>query len=97
MSPGSYLVVSAGTSTGTDPELIRCLQAAYAGTAPLTGRTETEITSWLDGLRLVRPGLVDVSAWRPDDLHRLCRPPQSRARFLAGVALKPAGRPPCRP
>ena len=39
MPPGSYLVISAGTSTGTDPELIRRLQDAYGDTAPVTGRT----------------------------------------------------------
>jgi SAM-dependent methyltransferase len=35
--PGSYLVISAGTSTGTDPELISRLQAAHADTTPVTG------------------------------------------------------------
>ena len=34
IAPGSYLVISAGTSTGTDPQLVRSLQAAYADTAP---------------------------------------------------------------
>jgi O-methyltransferase involved in polyketide biosynthesis len=90
MPPGSYLVISAGTSTGTDPELIRCLQAAYAGTAPVTGRTEAQITSWFSGLLLVRPGLVDVRAWRPDDRRHSHWSPPSRARFLAGVAVKPS-------
>jgi O-methyltransferase involved in polyketide biosynthesis len=89
MPPGSYLVISAGTSTGTDPELIRCLQAAYAGTAPVTGRTEAQITSWFNGLLLAWPGLVDVRAWRPDDRRHSHWSPPSRARFLAGVAWKP--------
>jgi S-adenosyl methyltransferase len=87
MAPGSYLVISAGTSTGTDPELLRELQAAYGDTAPVTGRTEEEITAWFDGLLPVRPGVVDVQAWRPDSV---VRPVQSRARILAGVGLKPA-------
>jgi hypothetical protein len=52
MAPGSYLVISAGTSTGTDPELVRCLQAAYGGTAPVTGRTAGEIAAWFDGFSL---------------------------------------------
>jgi O-methyltransferase involved in polyketide biosynthesis len=84
-APGSYLVISAGTSTGTDPELIRLLQDAYGDTAPVTGRTETEIAAWFDGLTLVDPSLVDVWAWRPDTWRR---PATGRARFLAGVGYK---------
>jgi SAM-dependent methyltransferase len=89
MAPGSYLVISAGTSTGTDPELIRLLQEVYGETAPVTGRTEAEITAWFDGLTLVEPGLVDVWEWRPDIRHR---PATARARFLAGVGHKAASR-----
>ena len=88
MAPGSYLVISAGTSTGTDPELVRCLRAAYGDTAPVTGRTADEIAAWFDGFSLARPGLVDVWAWRPSDSPRTLRPDVSRARFLAGVGRK---------
>ena len=88
MAPGSYLVISAGTSTGTDPELVRCLQAAYGDTAPVTGRTAGEIAAWFDGFSLARPGLADVWAWRPSGQGRLPRPDGSRARFLAGVGRK---------
>ena len=87
MAPGSYLVISAGTCTGTDPELLRQLQAAYGDTAPVTGRTAAEIEAWFDGFSLARPGVVDVWAWRPDSIQR---PAQSRARILAGVGRKAA-------
>ena len=87
MSPGSYLVISAGTSTGTDPEFVRQLQAAYGDAAPVTGRTAEQITAWFDGLSLARPGVVDVQSWRPEGI---VRPVQCRARILAGVARKPA-------
>jgi O-methyltransferase involved in polyketide biosynthesis len=86
MAPGSYLVISAGSSTGTDPDLIRLLQEVYGDTAPVTGRTAAEIGGWFDGLTLVSPGLVDVWAWRPDALRR---PAASRASFLAGIGYKP--------
>jgi O-methyltransferase involved in polyketide biosynthesis len=86
MAPGSYLVISAGTSTGTDPELLQELQAAFGDTAPVTGRTAGEIAAWFDGLAVARPGVVDVWAWRPDSLRR---PVQSRARILGGVGRKP--------
>ena len=85
IAPGSYLVISAGTSTGTDPDLIRLLQDAYGDTAPVTGRTEAEIAAWFDGLTLADPGLVDVWAWRPGTWRR---PATARARFLAGVGYK---------
>jgi hypothetical protein len=88
MAPGSYLVISAGISTGTDLGLLRQLRAAYGVTVPVTGRTAEEITAWFDGLHLARPGVVDVWAWRPDSI---VRPVQSRARVLAGVGRKPAG------
>jgi O-methyltransferase involved in polyketide biosynthesis len=93
MAPGSYLVISAGTSTGTDPELVRCLQAAYGDTAPVTGRTANEIAEWFDGFSLAPPGLTDVWAWRPSDPPRSPRPDVSRAKFLAGVGRKLADAP----
>jgi hypothetical protein len=56
----------------------------------VTGRTEAEILAWFDGLALAPPGLTDVSAWRPDSPLHVIRPLSARARFLAGVACKPA-------
>jgi hypothetical protein len=85
MPTSSYLVISAGTSTGTDPELIRCMQDAYRGIAPVIGRTADEINAWFSGLSLVPPGLVDVWAWRSEGLRR---PTSARARILAGVGRK---------
>ena len=88
MAPGSYLVISAGASTGTDPELVRCLQAAYSDTTPVTSRTADEIAAWFDGFSLARPGLVNVWAWRPNGRQRSPRLDVLRARFLAGVGRK---------
>jgi len=90
MAPGSYLVISAGTSTGVDPELIQRLRDAYAGTAPVTGRTASEIEAWFEGFTLVPPGLVDVHAWRPN---LVAQPAPSRARILAGAGRKNATAP----
>jgi O-methyltransferase involved in polyketide biosynthesis len=85
MVSGSYLVISAGTTTGTDPELLQQLQAAVGDAAPVTGRTAGEIEAWFDGLAVARPGVVDLWDWRPDSRRR---PVQSRARVLAGVGRK---------
>ena len=91
MAPGSYLICSAGTSTGTSPALIARLQAAYQGTTVVTGRPETDIAAYFDGLDLVPPGLTDVWAWRPD--RQWFWPPPPSARILGGVARKPATAP----
>jgi O-methyltransferase involved in polyketide biosynthesis len=87
MAPGSFLVLSAGTSTGTDPVLIDRLAAAYQDAAAVTGRTEAEITAYFSGLQTEPSGLTDVWAWRPDVRHRW---PPSGARILGAVARKPA-------
>jgi hypothetical protein len=88
IAPGSYLVISTGTSTGTNPALINRLAAAYQGTTVVTGRTADEIAGYFTGLHLVPPGLTDVWAWRPDS-ERYWPPPPS-ARILGAVARKPA-------
>jgi S-adenosyl methyltransferase len=87
LAPGSYLILSAGTSTGTDPALIDRLAAAYAETTVVTGRTEAEIAAYFAGLDLEPPGLTDVWSWRPDSPRR--RLPAG-ARILGAVARKPA-------
>lgn len=33
-------------------------------TAPFVVRSRAEVAEWLQGLRLVPPGLVDADAWR---------------------------------
>jgi O-methyltransferase involved in polyketide biosynthesis len=88
MAPGSYLVISAGTSTGTDPELITSLREAYAGTAPVSGRTAEEIAAWFNGFTLARPGLTDVRDWRRSGPRPVSAIGPQRARFLVGVGRK---------
>jgi O-methyltransferase involved in polyketide biosynthesis len=86
LAPGSYLVISAGTSTGTDPDLISRLRAAYGDTTVVTGRPEAEIAAYFAGLHLVPPGLADVGAWRPGPAEYL---PEEGARIIGAVARKP--------
>ena len=87
LAPGSYLVISAGTATGTSPAVIDRLRAAYQGNATVAERTCDEIAAWFAGLDLLSPGLVDVCAWRPDSLWHW--PPRSGARIIGGVGRKP--------
>jgi hypothetical protein len=91
VAPGSYLVLSVGTSTGTDPALLARLAAVYAGTSVVTPRPEGDIVAWFDGWHLLPPGLPDVRDWRPGGLPGLPqrhRAPRA-ARFVAGIARKP--------
>jgi transcriptional regulator with XRE-family HTH domain len=55
MAPGSYLILSSGTCTGTDTALIDCMKAAYQDSTAVAGRTETEIAAYFAGLYLVGP------------------------------------------
>lgn len=86
MTPGSYLILSAGTSTGTDPALIDRLTAAYQDATVITARPEAEIAAYLTGVRLEPPGLADVWAWQPASRQRWL---PSGARILGAVARKP--------
>jgi O-methyltransferase involved in polyketide biosynthesis len=88
VAPGSYLVISAGTSSGADPELITSLREAYAGTASVSGRTAEEIAAWFDGFTLARPGLTDVRDWRRGGPRPVSVIGPQRARFLVGVGRK---------
>jgi O-methyltransferase involved in polyketide biosynthesis len=88
MAGGSYLIVSAGTSTGTDPALIERLRSACAGVSVITGRTEEEIAAWFTGLELLPPGLVEVQAWRPASQRYLLT--SAAARMVGAVGYKPA-------
>ncbi len=88
MAPGSYLIASSGTSTGTSPALINRLAAAYQNTATVTGRTVEEIAGYFTGLQLVPPGLADVWAWRPDTQRQWL--PLRTARILGAVARQAA-------
>jgi hypothetical protein len=66
--PGSYLIVSHGTSDFVSPEEAEEYERMYAaGEAVARPRSEQEITSFYTGLEVLDPGFVAVSEWRPDD------------------------------
>jgi hypothetical protein len=83
MAAGSFIAISAVTSTDTDPAVIAQIEAAYANaTAPAIFRTADHIRSWFDRMDLVHPGLVDVTHWPA----RIGVP--TDVRILGGVARK---------
>jgi hypothetical protein len=85
MAAGSFLAVSAVTSTDTDPGVIAQIEAAYENaTAPVIFRPADHIRSWFDGMDLIHPGVVDVTHWPV----RIGVP--TDVRILGGLARKPA-------
>ena len=85
MAPGSYLVLSHGTSDGSDPAALEAIRQAYRkATAPAVYRTEREIERFFHGFRLVYPGITDVSEWHP-----IVQPqPTPGLRIIGGVGEK---------
>jgi anti-sigma regulatory factor (Ser/Thr protein kinase) len=81
---GSYLVISHATGDGVPDEVGAAVSKAYAD-SPARGasaRTKKDIARFLDGLLPVKPGLVDVVDWHPEQ-------PADPTHFYGGVALKP--------
>ncbi len=88
LAPGSYLVISHGTTEGS-PGVAQAAEKIYQRgvSAGLCMRTRQDILRFFDGFELVEPGLVEIPCWRPDDGST---PDQSKFwGGLAGVGRKP--------
>jgi SAM-dependent methyltransferase len=66
LAPGSYVVISHGTTDGQAPQVAEAMGHYNQTTAPFQPRTHAAVRAFLDGLDLVDPGLVHVPFWRPD-------------------------------
>lgn len=83
LAPGSYLALSHACPPQVESPQATRARESYAATAtPLTLRSAREVAALLQGWRLVPPGLVEVTQWRPEE------PELSRPAFpgVAGVA-----------
>ena len=86
--PGSYLVISHGT-TDAQPRHVADAMAHYAQTtAPFQPRGYPDVLRFFDGYDLIEPGLVHVPLWRPDIPEDVGRPEQTAA--YGGVGRKPS-------
>jgi hypothetical protein len=64
--PGSYVVVSHATGD-TDPQMAAEAASVYdTASAPLVLRSHAQVTTLLDGLDLVEPGVVRIPQWQPE-------------------------------
>ncbi|GII96127.1 SAM-dependent methyltransferase [Sinosporangium siamense] len=66
LPPGSYLALYDGTDT--DPAYVAALERhnARSGVVPYIPRSPEMIEAYFDGFKLLEPGVVPVTRWRPD-------------------------------
>jgi SAM-dependent methyltransferase len=84
--PGSYLVISHGTSEGR-PETAEGVRVLQRSSLPATLRTRADVVRMFAGFELVEPGIVWVSQWHPDDPDHVDEHPE-RSIMVAGVGRK---------
>ena len=88
LAPGSYFVLSHGTSDGLDNAALATDQSYHRTTTPGVTRSRAEILDLMAGTELVPPGLVWTPQWRPDSPDELDDHPE-RSLVYAAVARKP--------
>ena len=88
LAPGSFLALSHLTAD-LAPEQVTAAAQAYNTLAPVpvTPRTHAQVTGLFGGLRLVAPGVVTVSEWRPGHAGEVTAP----ADLYGGLATIAAG------
>jgi DNA-binding XRE family transcriptional regulator len=89
LAPASYLAISHMTADFA-PGPVAAAAAAYnaAAAVPVTARTHAQVTALFGGLSLIAPGVVPITAWRPDIADALPQP----ADLYGGVARTAARR-----
>ncbi|GAA4002896.1 SAM-dependent methyltransferase [Allokutzneria multivorans] len=87
LAPGSPLVISHGTADGR-PDRATAHEKLYHRTGtPIWMRSAAEITGFFDGFRMVDPGLVYLSEWRPDSPDEEWERPE-RLSGYAGLGIR---------
>jgi hypothetical protein len=83
-APGSFLIISHGTHDFLLPEEAAAYETMYArGDIDIRTRTKAQVATFVAGLHIVKPGLVPLSDWRPDD--EPAKRPAARQVGLYGV------------
>jgi len=88
LAPGSYFAASHVSATGTAPASREALLDSLPPGSPARPvfRTANEIRRVFGDWPLVKPGLVDTTDWRPDNVSLMKRAP---VRSLGAVATAP--------
>ncbi|MEV5903747.1 SAM-dependent methyltransferase [Streptomyces sp. NPDC052127] len=85
---GSHLVLSHTVTSPAMPDVDEAVMFWNEhGTPKLTQRTPKEVARFFDGLRLLEPGVVSCSRWRPQDIAGGAEPDE--VAMFGGVAHKP--------
>jgi SAM-dependent methyltransferase len=66
LAPGSFVVISHGTTDGQPAHVAEGMEHYAQTTADFRSRSHAEVLRFFDGLELIEPGLVLVPRWRPD-------------------------------
>jgi hypothetical protein len=84
LAPGSYLVLSHGTSEGRE-DIAQAAEKVYkrSVSSGLRMRSRDDIGRLFDGFDLLDPGLVAMPYWRPDSTSDV---PRDRGKFWGGLA-----------
>lgn len=65
LAPGSFVVISHGTTDGQAPHVAEAMGHYDQTTARFQPRSRAEVMAFFDGLDMLDPGLVPVPLWRP--------------------------------
>ncbi|MER6942811.1 SAM-dependent methyltransferase [Nonomuraea sp. NPDC000554] len=89
MAPGSFLVMSHGTSDARADAVRKSTEVYRTSTSPLSLRSRQQVEELFEGFDLVDPGVVWLPEWRPDqaDTIDFVNGPES-SLILCGVAGK---------
>jgi SAM-dependent methyltransferase len=87
IAPGSYLVISHGTSEGRPQAVAEGMQTLQRSGVQLTTRNREQVQRLFAGFELVEPGVIWTSQWRPDDPADVDDHPEQSLMF-AGVGRK---------
>lgn len=87
LAPGSYVVISHGTTDDQPPNVAEAMDHYNRNTAPFQPRTYTDVEAFFDGLELIDPGLVHIPLWRPDQPEDAGEHPERIAAY-GGVGYK---------
>jgi hypothetical protein len=86
--PGSYLVLSHGTTDGMPDEAARSMEVLRRTSTPPTSRSRAEVARLFAGFDLVGPGLVWAPQWRPEHPGDVGEHPERSVNYV-GVGRKP--------
>ncbi|MFF8593693.1 SAM-dependent methyltransferase [Streptomyces sp. NPDC015220] len=87
LAPGSHLILSQVTPD-LNPEAVRkATELFHRGGTPFFPRSLAEFSRFFDGLRLLGPGVIPVTGWRPDP-EDVAAQTEGIVPVYAGVAVK---------